>query len=157
MVQSVYHPVLTLDYIVNESENKIFDRKSSKIRVADLAQIISAFANAEGGTIVIGIEDKTRAIEGVDSLGHDQINDLISAPKDQCVPMPQYREELLEVTNCKGNKDHLLLLHIETSPEQVIRTRNNSTFLRVADRTNSLMPQSCYLQRTSSSSIQIVV
>ena len=54
MVQSVYHPVLTLDYIVNESENKIFDRKSSKIRVADLAQIISAFANAEGGTIVIG-------------------------------------------------------------------------------------------------------
>jgi len=138
MIQSIYQPILTLDYIINECENKIFDRKSSKIKVADLAPIISAFANAEGGTIVIGIADKTRAIEGVDSLGIDHINDLISAPKDQCVPMPQYKEELLEVANSNGDRDHLLLLHIDPSPEQVIRTRNNSTFLRVADRTKEL-------------------
>ncbi|MBO4599486.1 MAG: putative DNA binding domain-containing protein [Bacteroidales bacterium] len=138
MVQSIYQPILTLDYIVNENENKIFDRKSSKIKVAALAPIISAFANAEGGTIVIGVADKTRAIEGVDSIGSDHINELISAPKDQCVPMPQCKEELLEVTNSNGDTDHLLLLHIEPSPEQIIRTRNNSTFLRVADRTKEL-------------------
>ena len=138
MVQSIYQPILTLDYIVNENENKIFDRKSSKIKVAALAPIISAFANAEGGTIVIGVADKTRAIEGVDNIGSDHINELISAPKDQCVPMPQCKEELLEVTNSNGDTDHLLLLHIEPSPEQIIRTRNNSTFLRVADRTKEL-------------------
>ena len=81
-IQSQYQPFLTIDYIVNESENKLFDRKSSRVKVADLAPIISAFANADGGTIVIGVEDKTKEIEGVDSLGMDQINNLISAPKD---------------------------------------------------------------------------
>ena len=59
--RSQYQPFLTLDYIINEPENKRFDRKSSKIRISDLAPIISAFANAEGGTIVIGIADKTHA------------------------------------------------------------------------------------------------
>ena len=50
-LQSQYNPFLTLDNIVNQPENKLFDRKSAKIKVADLASIISAFANAEGGTI----------------------------------------------------------------------------------------------------------
>ena len=32
-----------------------------------MAEIVSAYANAEGGTVVIGISDKTRKVEGVDS------------------------------------------------------------------------------------------
>lgn len=137
-IQSQCQPLLTIDYIIKEEENKLFDRKSSKVKPADIAPIISAFANAEGGTIVIGIADKTREIEGIDSIGNDSINNLIAAPKDVCIPMPQYKEEFLEVTNNKGKKDRLLLLHIEPSPEQVIRTINNSTYLRVADRTKEL-------------------
>lgn len=137
-IQSQYQPFLTLDYIVNEPENKLFDRKSARVKTSDLAPIISAFANAEGGTIVIGIADKTRVIEGIDSIGSDAINNLIAAPKDVCVPMPQYREELLSVTNQKGHQDRLLLLHVEASPEQVIRTSSGSVYLRVADRTKEL-------------------
>ena len=137
-IQSKYQPFLTLDYIINEFENKLFDRKSSKVKASDLASIISAFANAEGGTIVIGIDEKTREIEGIDSIGQDAINNLIAAPKDMCVPMPQYKEEFLEVVNNKEQKDRILLLHIESSPEQVIRTSNGSTFLRLADRTKEL-------------------
>lgn len=136
--QSQYQPLLTLDYIVEQPENKLFDRKSSKIKVSDLAPIISAFANAEGGTIVIGINDKTKAIEGINAIGSEQINNLIAAPKDVCVPTPQYKEELLQVVNRKGEKDRLLLLHIEASPEQVIKTVSGSVYLRVADRTKEL-------------------
>ena len=121
-IQSTYQPFLTLDYIVNESENKLFDRKSSRIKPGDLAPIISAFANAEGGTIVIGVDDKKKAIEGLSALSSDQVNDLVSAPKDTCIPMPQYHEEFLTVTNKTGKTDKLLLLHIEASHEQVIRT-----------------------------------
>ena len=137
-IQSQYQPFLSLDYIVNEPENKLFDRKSSRIKASDLAPIISAFANAEGGTIVIGIEDKSRIIEGVNSLSPDAINNLIAAPKDVCVPMPHYKEEFLSVENHKGEPDRLLLLHIESSSEQVVRTISGSTYLRVADRTKEL-------------------
>lgn len=137
-IQSQYQPFLTIDYIINEDENKLFDRKSSKIKPTDIAPVISAFANANGGTIVIGIADKTRDIEGINSLSADSINNLVAAPKDVCVPMPQYKEEFLQVINKNGKADRLLLLHIESSPEQVIRTINNSTFLRVADRTKEL-------------------
>jgi len=128
-IQSQYQPFLSLDYIVNEPENKLFDRKSSRIKASDLAPIISAFANAEGGTIVIGIEDKSRIIEGVNSLSPDAINNLIAAPKDVCVPMPHYKEEFLSVENHKGEPDRLLLLHIEPSSEQVVRTISGSTYI----------------------------
>ena len=137
-IQSRYQPLLTLDYIVEQPENKLFDRKSAKIRVSDLAPIISAFANAEGGSIVIGINEKTKAIEGINSLGEDQVNNLIAAPKDVCTPMPQFHEEYLHVINSKGKPDRLLLLHIEASHEQIIRTSNGSTYLRVADRTKEV-------------------
>lgn len=137
-IRSKYQPFLTLDYIVNEPENKLFDRKSAKVKASDIAPIISAFANADGGTIVIGIADKTRKIEGVNGIGSDSINNLIAAPKDVCVPMPQYKEELLQVANDKGEQDQLLLLHIEANTEQIIRTSSGATYLRVADRTKEL-------------------
>lgn len=136
-IRSKINPRLTLEYIVKECENKIFDRKSANVKASDLAPLISAFANAEGGTIVIGVNDKTRKLEGVNNCG-DKINDLISAPKDCCKPMPQYKSEFLEYTDVAGKADKLLLLHIEPSTDQVIRTNNDSTFLRIGDRTKEL-------------------
>ena len=116
----------------------MFDRKSCLVKVSDLAPIISAFANASGGTIVIGINEKTKEIEGVDGLGSVKINDLISAPKDCCRPMPRYIEEFLSVTDKDGEPNRLLLLHIDTSADQVIRTSNDSTYLRIGDRTKEV-------------------
>lgn len=81
---SKINPLLTLEYMQSESENKYFDRKSSQIRVADLAPHISAFANAAGGTLVIGISDKKKNIEGINACGEDKINEFINAPKDCC-------------------------------------------------------------------------
>lgn len=71
-VHSEINPILTLDYITNEHENKYFDRKSAKIKPSDLAQHISAFANAGGGTLVLGINDKTHALEGINSVSEDK-------------------------------------------------------------------------------------
>lgn len=136
--RSKINPILTLDYIVKADENKLFDRKSAKVKASDLAPLISAFANAEGGTIVIGVNDKTRSIEGINGVGTTKINEILSAPNNCCKPMPQYKEEFLPVTNEKGEDDRLLLLHIEASPVQIIRTINDSTFLRIGDRTKEL-------------------
>ena len=137
-IRSKINPVLTLSYILEKDENKWFDRKSARVKVADIAPLISAFANADGGTIVLGIDEKTREIEGVDSIGTVKINEFVTAPKDCCKPMPSFREEFLDVVNREGKADHLLLLHIEATHEQVVRTNNDSTFLRMGDRTKEL-------------------
>ena len=137
-VRSKIHPFLTLEYIRDAEENKFFDRKSASIKVSDLAPPISAFANAEGGTIVIGIDEKTRDIEGIDSQGSFRINDMIVAYKDGCKPMPRCESEFLDVKNKDGKDDHLLLLHIEACTDQVIRTINDSTYLRIGDRTKEI-------------------
>lgn len=136
--RSQIRSLLTLEYLTNENENKIFDRKSAKVKVSDIAPLISAFANAEGGTIAIGISDKTRQIEGINKYGTQKINDFISAPKDFCKPMPRYKEEFLDVVNVDGEKDRILLLHIDLSVDQVIRISNDSTYLRIGDRTKEL-------------------
>lgn len=114
---SKINPRLTLEYLQTENENKYFDRKSGQIRVADLAPHISAFANADGGTLVIGISDKRRTLEGINFCGDEKINEFINALKDCCRPMPRYREEFIDITNEDGKLDRLLLLHIEPSIE----------------------------------------
>ena len=119
---SKINSLLTLEYMQREHENKYFDRKSARIRVAELAPLISAFANADGGTIVLGISDKKRTLEGINSIGEERINDFINAPKDLCKPMPRYQEEYVAITNDEGNPDRLLLLHIMSSDRQIIRT-----------------------------------
>lgn len=138
IIRSAYAPILTLEYMTTEAENKYFDRKSAGIKPSDLAQHISAFANAEGGTLVIGISDKTKRIEGINSYGDEKINSFIVAPKDCCKPMPQYTEEFLDVVNHKGEPDRILLLHISASVDQVIRLVNDSTYLRIGDKSKEL-------------------
>ena len=137
-IKSNINPFFTLDYMTTAEENKYFDRKSAKIKVSDLADLISAFANAEGGTIVIGISDKTKKVEGINAFDAEKINNFISAPKDCCKPMPNYKEEFLDVINVAGEKDRILLIHIFTSVDQVIRTNSDATFLRIGDRTKEI-------------------
>ncbi len=138
-IRSKINPSLTLEYVQMENENKYFDRKSAQIRSVDLAPHISAFANADGGTIVIGVSDKKRTLEGVDSCGDEKINAFINAPKDYCRPMPRYREEFIDITNEVGQPDRILLLHIEPSVDQVIRTSNDRTYLRIGDKSKEML------------------
>jgi|GEM_PF-3564737 len=49
-VASKINPALTLEYLTQPSENKYYDRKSAQIKPVDLAPLICAFANGEGGT-----------------------------------------------------------------------------------------------------------
>lgn len=137
-MRSNINAMLTIDYMQNEHENKYFDKKSARIKIADLADIISAFANADGGTIVIGINDKNSALEGINFVGEDKINGFINAPKDCCRPMPVFQEEFMDIINTAGQPDQLLLLHIQKSVDQIIRTNNERTYLRIGDRTKEL-------------------
>jgi len=94
---SALNRMLTLDYILHEKENKYFDCKSAQIKPSDLAPLISGFANADGGTIVVGISDKTRTLEGIDFVGYDKINDFINARR-------------ISVSQCRAIRKSFLIL-----------------------------------------------
>lgn len=131
--RSKYDSRLTLKYITMEHENLIFDRKSALSKPSSLAEDISAFANAEGGALVIGINNDKEP-EGIGALNEVKLNDLIEAPRTTCKPMPRYDYEFIPIINKKGEKDRLLLLHIYPSHTCLIRTAKDDTFLRIGDR-----------------------
>ena len=103
-------------------------------RIDDVNRIVYRI----GGAIVIGISDKTKKVEGINMFDAEKINNFISAPKDCYKPMPSYKEEFLDGINVAGKKDRILLLHIFTSVDQVIRTNSDVTFLRIGDRTKEI-------------------
>ncbi|SNU05005.1 ATP-dependent DNA helicase RecG [Lachnospiraceae bacterium] len=138
MIKSIINPTYTLEYMTTKHENKFFDRKSAKVKPSDIAPWIPAFANAEGGVLIIGISDKTMKVEGINEFGEDKINQFINLPKDHCRPMPVYKEEFIDVINCKGEPDRILLLHIEPSIDRIIYMSNDSVWLRIGDRTREL-------------------
>lgn len=55
-------------------EGQKFDRKASEYDLRKLANILIAFANADGGTVAIGI--KNGHFEGINHLSNKKINDF---------------------------------------------------------------------------------
>lgn len=71
MIQSAINEQLTENYIWFEKENQKFDRKSAKKDIKEIANHIAGFANADGGTLVIGITDdgKLEELEIIEWIG----------------------------------------------------------------------------------------
>ena len=124
---------LNLEYMMTREENIFFDRKSSKVKPANLAEDIVAFANAEGGTLAIGLADDGTP-EGISDLSEEQINDLAEAPLKVCKPMPMFGCEFFPVTNRAGKPDRILVLYIQSHPNGIIRTAKDEVYLRIGDR-----------------------
>ena len=103
---------MTIEEVLAFEEMQIFERKSVHIEPKALAIPIIAFANADGGTIAIGISDITRRIEGVD-YDNRNLNELLRVPYDFCVPTVKVEIEKIQCVDFKGRKNHVLLIHIE--------------------------------------------
>ena len=78
---------MTIEEIVRgESKNVEFKAKLPKDSAKYIKPII-AFANTQGGSLVIGVDDATRKVTGVDDDSAFQIMDSIAnAVADSCVP-----------------------------------------------------------------------
>lgn len=126
-----------LNYLQNEPEGQLLDRKRASIHPKDVAQHISAFANAEGGTLVIGIEDGGK----ITGFGHSKakkIEEYVEAPFDYLSRMPRYVHKTIEMKNNDGKKDNILLFEIEPSYDAIISLKDDSVYLRVNDKSKKL-------------------
>lgn len=127
---------MTIEDVLAIEEMQIFDRKSVNIDPKALAIPIIAFANADGGTVAIGISDKTRRIEGVD-YDIQKLNELLRVPFDFCVPSVKVEIEKVHCVDFKGRDNHVLLMHIEPSME-VHANQADEVFMRVGDKSKKL-------------------
>jgi ATP-dependent DNA helicase RecG len=117
-------------------EGQWFERKGPRIRGRALAEVLVGFANAEGGTVCIGIADGR--IDGVDA-SERLINEWRQAALDFSVPPVRYSFQLVDCTNVRGQMDHIAVLEVEAS-ERVHETAAGETFLRVGDENRRLGP-----------------
>ena len=125
----------SLDVLTVQPEGQTFDRKSVKIAVKDLAVIVVAFANADGGTIAIGVADDGE-LEGID--GHQEhVNELLRVPFDYCQPTVKVSVERLPFARGEGEIDHVLLMHVQQS-QKVHANQKDEVFYRVGDKSKKL-------------------
>lgn len=125
----------TIDELRLMPENQIFDRKSIKIEPKALAITMVAFANADGGTIVVGISN-VGEIEGIN--GHDQkVNELLRVPFDFCAPTIKVDVEYIDCVDNKGNENKVLCLIVHQSPK-VHANQADEVYYRVGDKSKKL-------------------
>src|SRR5712691_10245017 len=116
------------------AEDQWFDRKSIRISAKALANVEVGFANADGGTLLIGLGDGK--VEGTDS-DPARCNALLQAAVDFTVPPVRARSKLVRCTNEDGQADHLIVLEIEPS-DVVHANHRDEAFLRVGDENRKL-------------------
>ena len=73
-----------VENFLKKVENQTYDRKSARKDVKGLSNHFVSFANADGGTLVIGIEDNL-TIMGIDDYVNN-INDILRVSFDYCEP-----------------------------------------------------------------------
>jgi ATP-dependent DNA helicase RecG len=115
-------------------EDQWYDRKSSRTSAQDLANSVIGFANAEGGTVVIGLWGGR--VEGVDGRS-DRISAWQQAHLDFTFPPVPCRTRMVDCRNHAGDPDHLMVVEIETS-EKVHANQRDEVFLRVGDENRRL-------------------
>ena len=123
----------------SQPEGQLFERKSAWERsgptvrrrqaaaiAADVAETLSAMANADGGELIVGIEDDGK-VTGVDQPD-DKLALIKEAARVRCLPPVEYRSD--EVLH-----DGLLLLHFSVEWSPVVHDLTDGrTLLRVRDQ-----------------------
>jgi ATP-dependent DNA helicase RecG len=130
MIQTIEITDQEKDKILNINENHFNDLKSKAISPASLTKSISAFSNAVGGELYVGIEEigakavKTREWQGFaneeEANGHIQIFEKL-------FPLGEnYSYTFLSNVNSQG-----LVLHISIKKNiQIVKASNNSIYKR---------------------------
>lgn len=127
---------MTIGEMQQTTENQTFDRKSIRVEPKGLSNIFVAFANADGGIIVIGIEDKTKEIEGI--LGYEaKLNEIYRVGYDFCVPSVKCRFEKVDCIDKNGEPNQLLLICVEQS-DKVHANQADEVYYRVGDKSKKL-------------------
>lgn len=122
-------PAEAIEQLSSIPETQWFERKSGRIQAKDLAVALVALANAEGGSIVVGLEaGKVRTADPA------RANDLRQAAIDWTSPTVRVRIDEFATPARNGA---LLIFRVDPG-ERVHELRNGDCYLRVGDESRKL-------------------
>lgn len=121
--------------IAQAVEDQWYEKKSDRVSAQTLGQALVAFANAEGGLVVVGVHGGV--VHGMARQGIRQINSLRQASIDHTVPPVRYSCSDVRCINADGDEDFLLVFRVDPG-ERVHEMRNGDTYLRVGDESRRL-------------------
>lgn len=115
-------------------EWQTFDCKRAAIKPGHLLETVVAFANTDGGFIVMGLEDPKKAIGEKRLIGisenEDNISDILKhISKEIEPPLILWSKFELDITNTKREQDKLLVLNIKKG-DDVHSFKKGDTFVR---------------------------
>lgn len=123
------------DLIASKREDHWFDRKSFRVKPEALANALIGFANGDGGTLLVGVND-SGAIEGVDG-DSSHLNSLRQAAMNFTVPSVPHSVDLIACETFDGRSDHVLAIEIPPS-DRVHQNHRGEVFLRIGDENRKL-------------------
>jgi len=129
--------ILPLKYIQYERENQYFDRKSARKNPKEISKHLIAFANANGGILVIGVEDDG-SITGFEGVGLHKIDSFRRIPFEYLKTPARIKCEKVKVKNLNDKDDWILIYQIEPSTKRVIRSTSDDVYLRIGDQSREL-------------------
>ncbi len=125
----------TLEELLHKKEDQTYDRKSARKDPKALSNHFVAFANADGGTLVIGIEDDF-TVTGIDAYT-ENVNDILRVSFDYCKPSIRITTETIGCIDYNGNPNHLLIITIPQSSE-MHANQQDDVYYRVGDKSKKL-------------------
>ncbi|OGY31348.1 MAG: hypothetical protein A3C02_03485 [Candidatus Andersenbacteria bacterium RIFCSPHIGHO2_02_FULL_45_11] len=123
-----------IQIFLDTQEWQTFECKRAAIKPADLLETVVGFANADGGFIVVGLEDPAKAQGEKRLLGisenADNVSDFLKLiDKEIDPPLIVWGKFELDITNAQGYPDKLLVLSIKKSND-VHSLKRGDTFIR---------------------------
>lgn len=119
----------------NTEDQNIEYKSVQKIRTGDkgfkdLAITCVAFANAQGGQIYIGIEDKTLAVGSGQTISTDEQNNAVSRLRSLCYSVALSTSDILVDEN--GNQYFIITVY--PSIKTIASTSEGKIYIRIADK-----------------------
>jgi ATP-dependent DNA helicase RecG len=124
-----------IEVLTKHREDQWLERTSARSNARHIGDLLAGFANAEGGIVVIGIEQGR--IEGVSSAGAARMNEWRQAALDFTKPPVRHKFETIQCTTWRGNRDELAVIQVEAS-DRVHTNVKEEVFLRVGDENRRL-------------------
>jgi len=114
-----------LTEIIEKGEDSFTEFKEEKVHPDDLAAEIVAFANTEGGRILLGVSDK-KEIKGI-SKPDREMERVENISHNNCDP-----SLAVSIEKVKVNKKIILCIYIPKGPERPYRTNRGVYYIRTS-------------------------